>query len=50
MVERRIDTIKKMFKKLDVDGDKDIALALLEYRNIPIGERLKSPNELIDLA
>lgn len=47
MVERHIVTIKKIFKKLDADGDKDLALALVEYRNTPIGEELKFLNELM---
>ena len=47
MVERLIATIKKMFLKLDKDPGKDLALALLEYRNMPIDKDLKSPNEIM---
>lgn len=47
MVERHIGTIKRMFNKLDDDPGKDPNLAMLEYRNTPIGEGLKSPNEIM---
>ena len=47
MVERHIATIKRMFKKLDDDPGKDPNLAMLEYRNTPIGDGLKSPNEIM---
>lgn len=46
MVERHIQTTKKMLKKCLIDG-KDIHLALLEYRNTPIDSELKSPNEMM---
>lgn len=46
MVERHIQTIKRMLKKVHEDG-KDPNLALLEYRNTPVDTNLKSPNELM---
>lgn len=46
MVERHIQTIKRMFKKIE-ETHADPYLALLEYRNTPIDKSLKSPNELM---
>lgn len=46
LVERHIQTVKNMFKKLEVD-EKDPFLALLELRNTPINGTLKSPNEIL---
>lgn len=46
MVERYVGTIKQMLKKCDYDG-KDIYLALLEYRNTPITDKILSPVELM---
>lgn len=46
MVERYIQTVKNIFKKVECDN-KDPALALLEYRNTPIDVGTKSPNELM---
>lgn len=46
MVERHIGTIKNMFKKIE-HGGTDPTLALLEYRNTPISNEIKSPNELL---
>lgn len=46
MVERHIQTIKNIFKKVEVDN-KDPSLALLEYRNTPIDSGSKSPNEMM---
>lgn len=46
MVERHIQSIKNMFKKVEIDG-RDPNLALLEYRNTPINQNIKSPNELM---
>ncbi|KAL7291719.1 hypothetical protein TKK_0014507 [Trichogramma kaykai] len=40
MVERYVQTIKNMYKKVEEDG-KDPCLALLEYRNTPIDKNLK---------
>ena len=45
MVERHIQTIKRMLKTVDQDG-KDPNLALLEYGNTPIDRNLKS-NQLM---
>jgi hypothetical protein len=46
MVERHIQTIKRMLKKVDDDG-KDPNLALLEYRNTPIDVNISSPNDIM---
>ncbi|XP_037872900.1 uncharacterized protein K02A2.6 [Bombyx mori] len=47
MVERHIQIVKKMFKKCDFD-QKDIYMALMEYRNTPIDSEINmSPNELL---
>lgn len=45
-IERHIQTIKKIMKKADYDN-KDIYLALLEYRNTPISVEIPSPAELL---
>ena len=49
MVERHIATIKNMMNKIAEDDKKDLALALLEYRNTPKKKNLKSPNEIMFL-
>ena len=46
MAEGHIQTIKNMFKKIEQDN-KDYNLALLEYRNTPVDNNLKSPNEIM---
>ncbi|XP_039300082.1 uncharacterized protein K02A2.6-like [Nilaparvata lugens] len=46
MVERHIQTVKKMLRKSSVNN-KDPYLALLEYRNTPISESLPSPAEIL---
>ncbi|KAF0764619.1 Uncharacterized protein FWK35_00011318, partial [Aphis craccivora] len=46
MVERHIQTIKKMLIKADEDN-KDVYLTLLEYRNTPISKDLASPAEIL---
>lgn len=46
MVERHVQTIKNIFKKMEND-DRDPYLALLEYRNTPIDNDIYSPNELM---
>lgn len=46
MVERHIGIVKHMFKKVD-DDNKDLNVAMLEYRNIPIANNIPSPNELM---
>lgn len=46
MAERNIGTIKNMFKKIE-NGNQDPNLALLEYRNTPISNEIKSPNQLL---
>ncbi|XP_073989709.1 uncharacterized protein [Rhodnius prolixus] len=46
MVERHIQTIKKMMKKASEDK-KEMELCLLEYRNTPISEELPSPAEIL---
>lgn len=46
MVERHIGIFKQMMRKCEHD-DKDPYLALLELRNTPISNDLKSPNELL---
>lgn len=46
MVERYVQTIKDMFKKVEEDG-KDPYLALMEYRNTPIDENIMSPNDIM---
>ena len=46
MVERNIQTVKNMFKKVESDN-KDPWIALLEYRNNPLDTGLESPNELM---
>jgi hypothetical protein len=46
IVERHIQTVKKMLIKADEDN-KDIYLALLEYRNTPISKDLESPAEIL---
>lgn len=47
MVERHIQTIKKLFKKC-ISDCKDFHLALLELRNMPISNNINvSPNELL---
>lgn len=46
MVERNVGTLKSMFKKIE-HSNRDPALALLEYRNTPISNEIKSPNELL---
>ncbi|KAF0747865.1 Uncharacterized protein FWK35_00020961 [Aphis craccivora] len=46
MIERYIQTLKKMLVKAEEDN-KDIYLALLEYRNTPISKDLASPAEIL---
>ncbi|XP_018402108.1 PREDICTED: uncharacterized protein K02A2.6-like [Cyphomyrmex costatus] len=46
LVERFVGTVKQMLKKCGNDG-KDIYLALLEYRNTPISDKIPSPTELM---
>jgi len=46
MAERSIQTVKRMLKKCKVDN-KDPYLALLELRNTPIDEKIKSPAEIV---
>ncbi|KYN29035.1 Uncharacterized protein K02A2.6, partial [Trachymyrmex cornetzi] len=46
LAERFVGTIKQMLKKCENDG-KDIYLALLEYRNTPISDKIPSPTELM---
>ncbi|XP_011688397.1 PREDICTED: uncharacterized protein K02A2.6-like [Wasmannia auropunctata] len=46
LAERFVGTIKQMLKKCEYDG-KDIYLALLEYRNTPISDKIPSPTELM---
>jgi transposase InsO family protein len=46
MVERHIQVMKKNLKKAELD-DKDINLCLLELRNTPIDQNIKSPAELL---
>ena len=45
MAERHIQTVKKMFKKI-FDEKKDLYMALLHYRTIPIFENI-SPSEIL---
>jgi len=46
MVERYIQTVKKMLIKAD-ENNKDIYLALLEYRNTQISRDLAFPGEIL---
>ncbi|XP_018364694.1 PREDICTED: uncharacterized protein K02A2.6-like, partial [Trachymyrmex cornetzi] len=46
LAERFVGTIKQMLKKCENDG-KDMNLALLEYRNTPISDKIPSPTELM---
>ena len=46
MVERYIGIIKKKFKKIEHEN-KDPWLTLLEYRNTPLSNNIKSPNEIM---
>lgn len=46
LVERYVGIIKQMLKKCEYDG-KDMYLALLEYRNTPITDKIPSPTELM---
>lgn len=46
MVERYVQTVEEMLKKVDKEG-KDSNLALLAYRNSPIDKDIKSPNEIM---
>lgn len=45
-IERHVQTIKRLIKKVIIDR-KDIALALLEYRNTPLSTKEPSPAELL---
>ena len=45
-VERQVQTIKKIMKKALDDG-KDPFLALLEFRNTPISNKIPSPNKML---
>lgn len=46
-VERAIQTVKSIYKKTSYDGS-DFKLALLEFLNTPISEKLPSPAELLN--
>lgn len=46
LVERNVQTVKKMLKKAVLDR-KDIMLSLLEYRNTPLDNHLPSPAQLL---
>lgn len=45
-IERHVQTVKKVIKKTILD-QKDIQLALLEYRNTPVGHNQPSPAQLL---
>ena len=44
-IERLVQTVKKIVKKA-IEGEKDIHLGMLEYRNTPISNKLPSPAEI----
>jgi transposase InsO family protein len=46
LVERSVQSVKKMFKKV-FDSDKDPYLSLLEYRNTPLSYSFYSPAQLL---
>lgn len=46
MSERYVQTIKNILRKVH-DNDRDIDIAMLEYRNTPIDRELPSPNEIM---
>lgn len=46
LAERFVGTIKQMLKKCEFDK-KDMHLALLEFRNTPISDKIPSPTELM---
>ena len=46
LVERHIQTLKRLMKKCVYDN-RDIYLALLQYRNTPISNKIKSPAQLL---
>ncbi|KYQ59895.1 Uncharacterized protein K02A2.6, partial [Trachymyrmex zeteki] len=46
LAERFVGIVKQMLKKCESDG-KNIYLALFEYRNTPVSDKIPSPTELM---